>query len=149
MPQWLHRLKPAAPARAHLLVAALAWTVVGGTLLYVGVRWATTGQHAYVAVLLAFAAAVGTIKSYFILDRVASRTVRRIRLRGDGRCIGGFLSPRSWFLLGAMMAFGRLLRASPIPHAAVGLVYIAVGTALLVSARSLWLAWQRHSSLSA
>lgn len=149
MPQWLQTLKPAAPARLHLLTAALAWTVVGGTLLFFGIRWATAGRLTHVALLLALAAAAGTLKSYFMLDRVAGRIVDRIRRQGDGRCIGGFLSPSSWFFVGAMVGFGRLLRASPLSHAAVGLIYTAVGTALLLSARSFWLAWQRHARPSA
>lgn len=148
MPGWLQTITPAAPARLHLLTAALAWTVVGTTLMLLGIEWAGDGQPNHAAPLLGLAVTAGVLKSRFMLDRVARRIVGRIRRRGDGRCIGGFLSPRSWFFLGAMVGCGRLLRASPLPHTAVGVIYVAVGTALLVSARAFWFAWQRHGETS-
>jgi hypothetical protein len=145
MTDWLRSLKPAAPARVHLLAASLMWTVVGGGMLYFGSHWVLGGRIPYVRLLLAVAVGVGLFKSHFVLDRVARRTVERIRTRGDGRCIGGFLSWRTWAFVVLMMAAGRLMRGGLLPKPEVGLVYTAVGTALLLSARLLWLAWWRHS----
>ena len=64
---------------------------------------------------------------------VASHHVR-IERRGDGRCIGGFLSLRTWALVALMMVAGRTLRHSFVPAVIIGLAYAAVGTALLVAA---------------
>jgi len=138
---WLRSLKPAAPARTHLLAASLMWTVVGGTLVLLGVRWILSGQIGHRWPLVMAAACIGVAKSRFVLDRAAGRVVERIRRRGDGRCLGGFLSLRTWALVIVMMVCGRLMRGGLLPHPVVGFVYTAVGTALLISARSLWWAW--------
>ncbi len=139
----LDSYKPAAPRCAHLLLASLLWTVVGGLLAFFGVRWIWASHLPNVPLLLGGAVAVGLLKEHFVLRRAAERTIERIIARGDGRCLGGFLSLRSWGFVILMVAAGRLLRGSPMPRVVVGVVYLAVGTALFVGARRLWFAWYR------
>jgi hypothetical protein len=43
-----------------------------------------------------------------------------------------------------MAAAGYLLRHGLLPRTVVGLVYVAVGAALLLASRRLWQAWHRH-----
>ncbi len=144
MRDWLSTHKPAAPARWHLLLAALMWTTVGGLLAYFGARWLWHNSGVVVRVLFGAAVAAGILKSRFVLERTANRTIERIRTRGDGRCIGGFLSVRSWAFVALMMGVGRALRASPTPRTVLGFVYVAVGLALLLASRRLWLAWREQ-----
>ena len=141
-----HRLeayKPAASARAHLLAAAAMWAVVGGLLLLFGVRWGLSVDIPCGALWLAGAVVAGLLKARFVLQRTARRLIERIRTRGDGRCIGGFLSLRSWAFVLLMIVLGRFLRSGLVPRTIVGLVYTGVGTALLVASRQLWYAWYR------
>jgi hypothetical protein len=138
---WVERFKPAAPARAHMLFAALMWLTVGGLLLALGVLWTLQVRTPMTPWLLAAAAAAGWIKARFALEPVARRTVDRIESRGDGRCIGGFFSIQSWTMVVIMIGAGRLLRGSVLSSHAVGLVYVFVGTALLIASRVLWGAW--------
>jgi uncharacterized membrane protein len=140
----LEAYKPAASARTHLLLAAAMWTVVGALLLLFGVKWTLRGQIALAWLLLAVAVAAGALKARFLLRRAAGRTIERIRTRGDGRCVGGFLSIRSWAFVALMAGAGRLLRGALLPRAVVGLIYVAVGTALLLASRRLWQAWYHH-----
>lgn len=140
----LDSLKPAAPARVHLLLAAAMWTVVGGLLAFFGARWVLSTDLALAMPLLVLAAVGGLLKARFVLDAAARRTVERIRTRGDGRCIGGFLSLGTWGFVILMAAAGRLLRGSPLPRIGVGFVYAAVGLALLLASRRLWQAWHRY-----
>lgn len=144
----LNTLKPAAPARLHLLLAAMTWTVVGTFLSFFGTRWMLVGSPWTEAVLMVVAAAVGILKARFVLDRAANRIVKRIRERGDGRCIGGFLSLRTWGLVIVMAVAGRWLRGGLLPHAVVGFIYLAVGVALLFASRRLWSGWFSHDSRS-
>ena len=44
-----------------------------------------------------------------------------------------------------MIIAGRLMRGSPAPRIIVGLIYTAVGTALLLGARRLWSAWHEDT----
>lgn len=141
---WFHRHKPAARARWHLLLASSLWTVVGSALLYFGVGWVLERHGRYTWLLLAVAAAAGLLKARFVLSKTADRTVKRIEVRGDANCLGGFLSLGTWGFVVSMMVLGRLLRGGVLPHAAVGVIYVAVGLALLVASTWLWRAWYRH-----
>jgi hypothetical protein len=144
----LEAYKPAASARAHLLLAALMWTVVGSTLLVVGARWVLISDISFALPLLALAMVAGALKAEFVLKRAAGRMIGRIRARGDGRCLGGFVSLPTWALVVAMMGLGYLLRHGLLPHALVGLIYVAIGTALLLASRHAWSAWQHHQPIS-
>ena len=147
MGDWLEVHKPSGSARLHLLLAALMWSVVGAVLLVFGVLWVLGGQGRLALPLVAGAVALGLLKARFALDRAARRTVGRIRARGDGKCIGGFLSLRTWGLVLVMAGAGRLLRGGIVATVVVGFVYAAVGTALVMAARCLWQAWYRERAL--
>ena len=138
---WVERLKPAAPARRHLLLAAAMWTVVGSALVVVGTVWTLRVPHPLSPWLLPIAVALGCLKARLILDRAGRRIVARIEARGDGRCLGGFLSLRSRALVAVMIIGGRLLRAGGVDLHVVGLLYVVVGTGLLLASRIPWLAW--------
>ena len=114
------------------------WSLAGMALLAVGGRWVFQSRPAEAWPVLGLSLAVGFLKARFILDRVAKRIIERIESRGDGRCLGGFLSWKSWLLVAAMILLGRALRASPLPVLARGAIYAAIGAALLVASRRLW-----------
>ncbi|HZK49482.1 MAG TPA: hypothetical protein VFD74_07780 [Thermoleophilia bacterium] len=137
----MERHKPKASARTQLLLAEVMWTAVGTMLLTFGLHWVTRRYHgpgwAYAAPFVI----VGLLKGRFVLDRVARRTIARIDMRGDSHCVGGFFSPLSWALVVGMMVLGQVLRASPLPRADVGFLYVAVGAALLTSSRKFWKEW--------
>jgi hypothetical protein len=137
-----HRLTPTAPARAQILIAALMWTLAGACLCIAGAVWALGAHWRHAIAALAIAAIVGALKARFFLDKTARRIVRRIAERGDGRCVGGFLSWRSWLLVAAMVLLGRLLRMSPLPVAWRGAIYFAIGAALMIASRAAWSAWR-------
>ena len=141
--------KPAASSRAHLFAAALMWSAAGGALLSVGALWVLTAPARTAAPYLLLALSAGLAKARFLLDGSARRIVRRIEERGDGRCLGGFLSWRSWLLVAAMMVLGRLLRSSPLPVPLRGAIYAAIGTALLAASARVWAGWRRHASAAA
>jgi hypothetical protein len=143
MREWLEAHKPAASRRAHLLLAALMWSVVGAALLAFGVRWmlGSDAPRAWALLGVAVAIAVGLAKGRLLLERAAGRIIERIRVRGDGYCIGGFLSLWTWGLVAVMVAAGRLLRGGLVPEVVVGFLYTAVGTALVLACRRFWQAW--------
>jgi hypothetical protein len=139
---WVESHKPAAAAHVHLFLAGLMWTVVGATLAAVGGRWLWRSVADAAPWLAALAVAVGALKARFVLDGAAHRIVGRISQRGDGRCIGGFLSVSSWTLVVVMVIAGRLVRGSHVARSLLGVIYIAVGAGLLISSRVAWRAWR-------
>lgn len=141
MSSWLETYKPVASSRLQLLLAGLMWSLVGVGLICVGTYWIlSTSSH--IMDLLAISLCIGLAKSLLILDRVASRIVKRIALRGEGRCMVSFYSLRVWAIVIIMILMGRILRGTGISYSLLGLIYAAVGTSLLMSSRSIWLAWK-------
>lgn len=145
MNERLERWKPSARVRTHLLAAAGLWTVVGAGLTVVGSVWSLHGPR-WASFAVPVAVGVGLLKSWLVLDRAACRTADRIEARGDGRCLGGFLSIGTWLLVALMMTAGRILRGGLVPRHWVGLVYVAVGTALLGSSRVAWVRWRARAA---
>ncbi len=122
------------------------WTVVGALLFYFGSRWVLRSATSYAVLQVVAAAAVGAVKARLVLDRAAGRIVERIQVRGDGRCIGGFLSLKTWAVVVLMAGTGRLLRGGLLPRHLVGLLYTAIGAALLFGARNFWRAWHGETT---
>lgn len=79
-----------------------------------------------------------------ILRPTAVRGVRRIEERGDGRCLGGFLSWKSWLFVLGMGGFGMWMRSLNLHPALLGGILGAVGTALFLGALVYWTAWLRR-----
>lgn len=138
---WRERFKPAAGARTQLVLAAAMWSTVGVALAAAGASWVWRSTPGPAPLLIGGAAAVGVLKSRFVLDRTAQRIVGRIKDRGDGRCLGGFLSLRSWALVALMVAGGRLLRTSHLARSWLGFLYVAIGIGLALSSRVSWREW--------
>jgi len=144
----LERWKPRAAGRTQLLLAGALWTVVGALLLFFGARWTLEAFGERGGLLaVGIGIGVGLLKGRFVLDRTARRITERIAARGDGRCIGGFLSWRSWLLVALMSGAGRLLRSGLLSHAVVGPLYTAIGAALLFSSRTAWRRWRATAQL--
>ena len=77
---------------------------------------------------------------------VVERAVGRIALLSDKTCLGAVFSWKTWGLIFLMASFGMTLRLVVTPGLIVGLVYLAVGWALLLSSRLGWVAWFRQIS---
>jgi hypothetical protein len=148
MTSWLDAHKPIASSRLQLWLAGAMWSTVGTGLLLVGTWWLTNSAGYQGLIMAAAAISLGYIKSRLVLDRTANRVASRIQIRGEGHCLGGFLSPKSWAVVAVMMVLGRLLRTMPLPRSLLGLVYAAVGTGLLVSSLRIWRIWKENRPTS-
>jgi len=137
----IYRLKPGVPVRTHLLVSALIWSLVGLFLMLFGMRLLALPEHGLLAVA---ALALGSLKSWRILDRVAGRNIDRILRMREGTCIGAVYPLKMWGLVILMMVAGRLLRASALPAFMIGALYLAVGWGLFFSSRLMWRQWRRY-----
>lgn len=135
----LAKYKPGASVKTHLFTAALLWSFVGVYLMVLGVVM----QGDVATVLLVFAFVLGTIKSYWLLDRAARKNIGRILDFKDGTCLGGVYSPKMWGMILLMVFLGRFLRTSSLPGKFVGVLYIAIGWGLLLSSRLIWKQWRK------
>ncbi len=142
---WAERWKPAAGVRAHLVAAAGLWTMVGLGLAAAGLAWSFGTPLPWSLLLAAAGIGAGLVKGRYVIRRLAERNASRIIARGDGHCLGGFLSAKTWLLVVVMMASGMVLRRSAVPRPVLGVVYSAVGTALLAGSVILWRALRQRA----
>jgi hypothetical protein len=133
----VRRFTPRAGQRVQLFSAAAMWAIGASILLIRGVGFL---HDNWFAALLALAAAIGVIKSRYLLDRVARRSVQRIHERGRA-CYFGFFSWKSWLFVIVMMGGGILLRRSGLPRDFLAVLYVGVGTGLALADRIFWQAF--------
>ncbi len=138
----LSRFKPGAKRRTHLLLTAILWTVIG-LLLLTKASYRIVQVPEYQVVVVLTALIVGTLKSIFILDRSARKSIDRILDFKDGTCLGAVYSVKTWFLVVCMMVLGVILRNSSLSLALLCFVYFTIGWALLFSSRLAWQMWVR------
>lgn len=138
----LLRYKPGVSVRTHLFHAALIWTVVGFFLLTNGFVLVSVKNHLWYGLI---GMVLGSVKSFFILDRVARKNLVRIKEFEDRACIGSVYSWKTWVLVAAMIGLGRFLGTTVLPGEVVGFIYTAVGWALMLSSRVMWIGWNKTS----
>jgi len=136
----LLRYKPGVSIRTHLFLAALIWSVVGFFLLANGFVLVSLQNHLWYAVA---GLTLGTAKTFFVLDRVARKNIKRIKEFEDKVCIGSVYSWKTWVLVAGMIVLGRFLRTTVLPGEVVGLIYTAVGWALMLASRLMWQTWRK------
>lgn len=139
-PSTFSRFTPRASVRVQLFAAAAMWAVGAGILLFRGFGYVSERYwHAWV---LGLALAFGVLKARYLLDRVATKAVARIRERGTA-CFFGFFSLKSWALVGLMMGGGIVIRNAIVQPGVLGAgilgaLYLGIGTALLIADRVFW-----------
>ena len=138
----LHKYKPGVSIRTHLLLGALIWTMVGFFLLTNGFRLVLLEGHLWYGLI---GLLLGTAKTLFVLDRLARKNIQRIKEFEDKVCFGSVYSLKTWFMVAAMIVLGRYLRTTVLPGEIIGLIYTAVGWALMLASRLMWIEWNRTS----
>jgi hypothetical protein len=141
------KLVPHVGIRVQLVAAALLWLVGTSILLVRGVMYIVAPDEferfGYWVLLIALVAvAIGLAKARLILIRYANKAVTRIRTRGHASFFGLF-APSSWLFIIVMMGGGVLLRHSALVDSwwgrtFLGILYVAVGTALAIADVVFW-----------
>jgi hypothetical protein len=132
--------------RQHLWIAGLIWTLVGAGLLTMGlVFWLhlpylgfLDAQHLGGG---AIALCLGLAKGKFILDRTAGRVIERVDTLQEPnplKSVVQMFGLKTIGLIGLMMTIGIVLRVVGVSYEIRGLIYLAVGAALLWSCRRYW-----------
>jgi hypothetical protein len=132
--------EPAVERRTLVVAAALTWSVVGvGLTVRAGFWLAPAGRAALW--MAPVAVALGLLKGRFVLMRLAARNLERIRLLSPHKeriCVFAFQSTQSFLIVLGMIGLGIALRHSPLRRDLLGMVYLAIGTALFTASFSYW-----------
>jgi hypothetical protein len=129
----IERYKPGVSKSVLLFIAGLLWVMVGIMLNSMAYSWLRNERlgHALLA------AAIGFVGSLFIHHfgflRIVNRNLDRILPMEGKRCVFSFMPWKSYVLVAVMITMGVLLRHSSIPKLYLSVLYIGIGTALILS----------------
>ncbi len=132
----------------HLKVAFLMWGLVGTGLLISGAIFLFGNRSLSVfgegrpgpgfteAIGLAIALTIGFIKGNLVLKKLARKYIARIKTLPEKSPVYMTFSPKSWVMVVGMMLLGKIVRSVGAPHLVIGVIYLAVGFALVLGAQA-------------
>lgn len=123
--------------KQHLINAAIFWTLVGGVMSSVGLRW-VYGGFGNPTVWLLLAIGLGLLKGEFALGKAAKKTIARVEALPERSAFYQVFSKGQWILVGSMMFLGMAIRHSGLDKQWRGLVLGVVGIALLWGSKNIW-----------
>lgn len=129
----IKKLKPGTSKKVLLLIAGLMWAGIGTMLDILAGSWLKNGKLNFIifAGLIGFVCAL--IIHHFGFLHIVDKNLKRIDQMEGKRCIFSFISWKSYFLIAIMILMGFLLRHSNISKPYLAILYIGIGTALLLS----------------
>jgi len=143
----IEKWKPGVPKAGLLLVAGIMWMGIGLMLDIISYKWLRGERvdHALLAAGIGFLC--GLLIHHFGFLRVVDRNLARILPMEGKKCIFSFMPLKSYLLIVVMMLMGFLLRHSALPKLYLSILYIGIGTALILSSvrylRYLVLEWRK------
>ncbi len=125
--------KPGVPKSALLLIAGMMWLGIGIMLDGLSYSWLRLEKQDYalMAAIIGFVCAL--VIHHFGMLRLVDRNLGRILPMAGRRCVFSFIPWKSYVLIMIMMLMGLVLRHSPIPKLYLSVVYMGMGTALILS----------------
>ncbi len=127
--------------KTSLILVGLIWLVVGIYLGIIGTNWMLgLGLGKKLIIFLAVSTTIGLLKGKFVLKKVALKYYKRadtIRFNKSDILTGWIriLGLKGFILIGLMMGMGIFLRHSNIDRPILGIVYLAVGIALVYASK--------------
>ena len=128
--------------KTSLTIVGIIWFLVGAGLSIAGINWMLMlGFGPKMIIFLTLSVLIGLLKGRFVLQKVALKYYKRSDLVqfNDNDILIGWMKifgVKGFILIGLMMAMGGILRRSPIDRPILGIVYLAVGIALLYASKT-------------
>lgn len=129
----MEKWKPGVPKSILLLIAGIMWIMVGVMLNGLAYSWLRAESLKWAIFALVAGFVCSLVIHHFGFLRVVDKNLDRILPMQGRRCIFSFMPWKSYFLIAIMAAMGVLLRHSAIPKRYLAVLYIAIGTALILS----------------
>lgn len=129
----MEKWKPGVPKSALLFIAGIMWIMVGIMLNGLAYSWLSTERQDYALLASIIGFVCSLVIHHFGFLRIVDRNLDRILSMEGRRCIFSFMPWKSYILIIIMIVTGLLLRHSPIPRLYLSVLYIGIGTALILS----------------
>jgi hypothetical protein len=125
--------KPAAPKSVLYILSGMMWVIVGVFLNRYAYFWLQGQNLEKTMILIAFGLILAFLIHFFGFSRVVTKNSNRIIQMPKKPCVFGFMSWKSYLIVIFMMVLGISLKLSPIPKPYLSILYIGIGTALILS----------------
>lgn len=129
----IERLNPAVSRNLLLLLAGTVWILVGIMLLSIAKTWliSISGIRAYL--ILAAGVLLALLIHHFGFLKIVDKNLERILEMEGKKCLFAFIPWKSYAIIAVMIALGRILRSSSLPKQYLAVLYIGIGSALILS----------------
>ncbi len=129
--------------KISLIIVGVIWLLVGIGLSIAGTRWISGLSFGPMMIIfLSLSVAIGLLKGKFVLKKVALKYYKRADVIQFGKnnmsLLFGWvqvLGVKGFILIGLMMAMGSFLRHSNLDRPLLGILYLAVGIALVYASK--------------
>jgi hypothetical protein len=125
--------KPAVPKIGLLFMAGMIWLSIGVTMDGVAYSWLKAENLRPVLLISSIGFFLALLIHHFGFLRIVDRNLGRILPMEGRRCLFSFMPWKSYILVMVMMFGGFFLRQSTLPKPYLALLYLAIGTALMLS----------------
>jgi hypothetical protein len=129
----IEKWKPGVPKSALLFIAGIMWITVGIMLDGLAYSWLKTERRDYALLASIIGFVCSLVIHHFGFLRIVDRNLDRILPMEGKRCIFSFMPWKSYILIIIMITVGLLLRHSAIPKLYLSVLYVGIGTALILS----------------
>lgn len=129
------RFEPAVSRKTLVLIAGAFW-LIGGFAVLTRAYFMVDELTLVSGGLLFLGLAIGSLKSHFVLSKVAGKNIERIKNLSPHKekiCIFAFQVPLSYFLVALMICVGVALRHFLGSSIYLAALYVGIGAALIVS----------------
>lgn len=125
--------KPAVPKSGLLFMAGMIWLSIGVMMDGIAYSWLKSENLRPSLWISSVGFALALLIHHFGFLRIVDRNLGRILPLEGRRCLFSFMPWKSYILVMVMVLGGFLLRHSALPKHYLALIYLAIGTALMLS----------------
>jgi hypothetical protein len=129
----LKKFTPAVDKRILVLLAGLMWCGVGIMLIRYAVSWLSLFKIREQAIFYAIGFIVALPIHRFGFLKIADKNLNRLLPLTQKKCVFGFMTWRSYFIVLIMVSMGITLRHSSLPKQYLSIIYNGIGLALFLS----------------
>jgi hypothetical protein len=127
------KFTPAVDKRILVLLAGLMWCGVGIMLIRYAVSWLSLFKTREQEIFYAIGFIVALPIHRFGFLKIADKNLNRLLPLTQKKCVFGFMTWRSYFIVLIMVSMGITLRHSSLPKQYLSIIYNGIGLALFLS----------------
>jgi hypothetical protein len=127
------KFTPAVDKRILVLLAGLMWCGVGIMLIRYAVLWLSLFKIREQEIFYAIGFIVALPIHRFGFLKIADKNLNRLLPLNQKKCVFGFMTWRSYFIVLIMVSMGITLRHSSLPKQYLSIIYNGIGLALFLS----------------